>query len=144
MTLGDFLRREREELSLTRHQVARAIDESENKLYRWEKGINKPDPIGLLKLMAFYDFSVPEVLGELHEGWAYYNRGAGVVQTVSPEQARAISRARYEEPAEAGATSRVEDEAEADLRAVETEAQRVAEETERRRREKRAGGDGRS
>ncbi|WP_217923755.1 helix-turn-helix domain-containing protein [Miltoncostaea oceani] len=63
--LGSVLRRRREEAKLTRRVVAESIGETENKLYRWETGLNKPEALALLRMLVLYESSPADIIGEV-------------------------------------------------------------------------------
>lgn len=63
--LGDVLRTHRDAAGLTRREVAEAIGETENKLYRWETGRNKPDVLAVLQLLVVYESSPEEIIEAL-------------------------------------------------------------------------------
>lgn len=65
-TLGAILRTAREVRGLTRRAVDQETGLAEGNLYRWENGVN-PDPVPLLKLLAFYGLSPASMLRRMDE-----------------------------------------------------------------------------
>jgi len=78
-----MLRSQRDSIGFTRQQVARAIQESENKLYKWEKGVNRPEVLAMLKLMALYELPAADILSFMQEPFAVLD-GQGGVMVLNP------------------------------------------------------------
>lgn len=86
-TLGAVLRSARESRGLTRRLVDRATGLAEGNIYRWETGVN-PDPVPLMKLLAFYGLSPTSVLqrmGELTSDLTLEDVDLGLREAINPE-----------------------------------------------------------
>lgn len=62
MTLGERLRRLREERKLVQYDVAEAIGVRAQQISRWETNVQSPDPPQLVKLADFFAVSLDDLL----------------------------------------------------------------------------------
>ena len=62
MTIGNNIRKYREERGYTRRQFAELIDRSYNTIRCYECGTVKPGPSTLLKIAIVLEISIPDIL----------------------------------------------------------------------------------
>ena len=65
MTLGEQIKRAREERRLTQEQLAEAMEISRQAVSKWEKGLSSPSTANLLALAKLYGVSVEELLRDV-------------------------------------------------------------------------------
>ena len=62
MTIGDNIRKYREEKGYTKSQLAKLIDRSYDVLRRYEHGTVRPSPSALMKMAIVLDISILDIL----------------------------------------------------------------------------------
>ena len=62
MTIGDNIRKYREEKGYTRQEFAKLIDRSYDILRRYEHGTVRPSPATLMKMAIALDISILDIL----------------------------------------------------------------------------------
>jgi transcriptional regulator with XRE-family HTH domain len=62
MTIGDNIRKYREEKGYTRQEFAELIDRTYNTLRCYEHGIARPSPSALIKIAIVLDISILDIL----------------------------------------------------------------------------------
>ena len=62
MTIGDNIRKYREEKGYTKSQLAKLIDRSYDVLRRYEYGTVRPSPSALMKIAIALDISILDIL----------------------------------------------------------------------------------
>ena len=62
MTLGEQIKRAREERRLTQEQLAEAMEISRQAVSKWESGASDPSTANLLALAELYGVTVQELL----------------------------------------------------------------------------------
>lgn len=132
--VADEVKRLKDERKMSKKEVAKRAGISRSVLDRYENGGMPERPSRLAALAKVFDCSMDYLWGRTAERKGFYSGEPGELLGAAAQLEEMATRIR------AAATSPAEGDAAADLRAVEDEARRVAEESDQRPPERRAGG----